>query len=243
MTSVRSPHSSRPARAPLGLARAWPLATICFALVGGCLSPEKAYDEADGEALALVDEARQALFEKEGGFSIEPPAESLRQRVLSGEISQLPPLTLVTAMEIAAENSRDVARRKEQLYLAALDVTLERFQFSWIEAAGASADVSGAGGEGETASGRAGGSLTRLLGGGARIALDLGLNFIRLIGNGDGVDAFTDLGLSISQPLLRGGGELIQREPLTRAERNLVYEARSYERFRRSFAVDVVDSM
>jgi outer membrane protein TolC len=47
------------------------------------------------------------------------------------------------------------------------------------------------------------------------------------------------LSLSFTQPLLGGAGQRIVLEPLTQAERDLVYEVRSYERFRRTFAVDV----
>ena len=38
-------------------------------------------------------------------------------------------LTLAEALEIAAENSRDYQRQKESVYLAALDVTLQRYLF------------------------------------------------------------------------------------------------------------------
>ena len=41
-------------------------------------------------------------------------------------------------------------------------------------------------------------------------------------------------------PLLRGSARSVVLEPLTQAERNLIYEVRTYERFRRTFAVDVV---
>ena len=52
-----------------------------------------------------------------------------------------------------------------------------------------------------------------------------------------------DLQLSITQPLLRDGGRLVTREPLTQAERNLVYEVRAYERFRRTFALQVANEV
>ncbi|MCC7408514.1 MAG: TolC family protein [Phycisphaeraceae bacterium] len=44
--------------------------------------------------------------------------------------------------------------------------------------------------------------------------------------------------VSLSIPLLRGAGETA-REPLVQARRNLVYAVRDFERFRRSFLVDV----
>ena len=208
------------------------------------MSPEEAHRSANEEALGLVDQRREELFGPRDAFSIEPPADSLRQRIQRGEWgADEAPLDLPALLEIAAENSREVARRKEDLYLTALDVTLERFRFSWIPAAGGDVTASGSGGEGESVSGSGGASLSKLLGSGARVLLDVGASFLRLVGNGDGFDVFSDFGMSISQPLLRGSGRRIVREPLTQAERNLVYEARSFERFRRTFAVDVVNRM
>ena len=43
----------------------------------------------------------------------------------------------------------------------------------------------------------------------------------------------------IDQPLLRGFGRHIVREPLIQAERDVRYQVHNYERFRRTYAVDV----
>ena len=45
------------------------------------------------------------------------------------------------------------------------------------------------------------------------------------------------LPLTFVQPFLRGGGRAVTLEPLTQAERNLVYEIRSFARFRQEFVV------
>ncbi|MDP6370189.1 MAG: TolC family protein, partial [Planctomycetota bacterium] len=60
----------------------------------------------------------------------------------------------------------------------------------------------------------------------------------RIVSSGDGWDAITDISLSITQPLLRGAGRAIAREPLTQAERDLIYQVRAFERYRRTFAVE-----
>src|SRR5205807_1000020 len=43
------------------------------------------------------------------------------------------------------------------------------------------------------------------------------------------------INLDLLQPLLRGGGRAVTLEPLTQVERNLVYDVRSYARFREQF--------
>ena len=59
------------------------------------------------------------------------------------------------------------------------------------------------------------------------------------IANGDGWDAVSDFSVSWTQPLLRGSAREVVLEPLTQAERNLVYSVRNFERFRRTFALPV----
>lgn len=46
--------------------------------------------------------------------------------------------------------------------------------------------------------------------------------------------------LDFVQPLLQGGGRAVTMEPLTQAERNLLYEIRRYARFQREFYVSVM---
>src|SRR5262249_11137383 len=48
------------------------------------------------------------------------------------------------------------------------------------------------------------------------------------------------LSLGLVQRLLRGGGKAVALEPLTQVERNLVYDIRSFFRFREQFYVSIV---
>jgi len=202
------------------------------------MSPEEFRASADEEVYALVDARLAELFESPGGFTIEPAADSLRQRILRGEWRGEEPLSLVGCLEIAAENSREFQSRKEQLYLAALDLSYERWRFARRPFASLGASVSG-GEEAETARADGEAGFTQLLGSGATVVADVGAELLRIVSTGDGWDLVTDLGISITQPLLAGSGRRIVMESLTQAERNLLYETRAFERFRRTFAVDV----
>ncbi|MBI5362016.1 MAG: TolC family protein [Planctomycetes bacterium] len=212
---------------------------VLFALGAACKGPADYRADADKEALALVETRRAKLALGDGSFSIEPPAGSLRQRLLAGEVAETEPLGLVECLEIAAENSRDYQRRKEDLYLSALDLTLEHWRFGWQPDASADARVDGVGDEAQSTSGGARLSIDRLLGNGMRIAGDIGLGFTRSLLASDGWHPVSDFGGSITMPLLAGSSRAIVEEPLTQAERNLVYSVRTFERFRRTFAVDV----
>lgn len=209
----------------------------------GCLNPEQALQSADGEVYALIDARRAELFGDPNGFRIDAPPNSLRQRILDGSWQGEQVWTLLDCLEIAAENNRGFQSQREALYQDALNVTLERWQFSSIRAFGGGGGLLGTGDEADSAEIDAGGSLSRLLGNGARVVGGIGASLFRLVRNGDGWDLASNLSLAVTQPLLMGSGTRVTREPLTQAERNLLYQVRSYERFRRTFGVQVADAV
>lgn len=219
-----------------------PLPARCAAVLLGvvipsCRTPQEYRLDADEEVYDLVDERRREVLDERADFSIEPPEDSLRQRILRGDWDPDHEHSLVDVLEIAAENNREYQARKEDLYLAALSLTLERWQFGYRPSGGADASLSG-GEEAQDANVGAGASLSKLLGSGASIVAGVGADLFRVVSTGDGWDAVSDLGIAFTQPLLRGAGRRIVLEPLTQAERDLVYEVRAFERFKRTFAVD-----
>lgn len=221
------------------------LALLVLSCVAGCRSTAQQKHDADREAYELVASRRAKLQIGEPSFTIEPDPQSLRQRLLRGEVPDPGTLTLVQCLQIAAENSRDYQSRKERLYLVALDLTLERWRFALQVGRRTpefTSQVTGVGDEAnESGDDRASANLglTKLLGTGASIVGNIGLALVRSLSvSTDGWHPVGDLSLGITQPLMRGFGEDIVKEPLTQAERDLVYEVRSFERFRRTFAFE-----
>ena len=209
-------------------------------LVGGSFgcaaTPEEARASADERAYRILEERREMLAMGEVSFTIETPEDSLRRRLLRGE--PIEPVRIVNVLEIAADNSRDYQRRKEDLYLAALDLTLEQFRFQWQGNGSVSSllegDIDGA--DATTTTGSA--SLSRVLGTGAEVVSRMGLSLARSLSTGDSWSVVGTPFVSVSQPLLRGFGSRIVRESLTQSERTVIYELREFERFRRTFAVE-----
>jgi outer membrane protein TolC len=151
-------------------------------------------------------------------------------------------LTLAEALQTAAENSRDFQDRKEQLYFAALALTRQRWEFSTRFDGGNV--TSAAGVADDTADGRTTSDLSarRVLATGGLIVASFVNTFVRSFTSGQGWDGSSILSLTLTQPLLRGFGRRVTLEPLTQAERTVVYEVRSFERFRRELAVSVVSA-
>ncbi|MBI1324146.1 hypothetical protein GC170_13310 [bacterium] len=161
------------------------------------------------------------------------------------------------ALTLALINSRDYQNRLENIYLTALPVTLQRFNF----------EPQGFAGLSPTTLPRAGGSpanfpnsfLYRTLeapGGQSSVISQgqvAGVGKVFMSGM-NVVTAFASqtvinltgatplqpqvqsiIPITIVQPFLKGGGRAVTLEGLTQAERNLLYEVRAYARYRQDF--------
>jgi outer membrane protein TolC len=171
-----------------------------------------------------------------------PKAETSSERVVSMEPGEPFQLSLIQALQVAAQNSHDYQTRKEALFRKALDLDLEANDFGFIGGGDVqsqyTADKSGAEAvKGLENSGSL--SLSKALYNGVKITTGLALDFVKLLTQGE-TSSFGITGdASISIPLLRGAGRHIVTERLTQAERNVVYAIYEFERYKKTFAVDI----
>ena len=155
-------------------------------------------------------------------------------------------ITLVDALQIAAKHNRDYQSRKEDVFDAALDLYLERDAFTSIFSGMLeglySQDRSDSDSIMEGMEGSITGGVTRRFLNGIELSAELGWDVARLL-RPDRLGSRSLFGdASIKIPLLRGSGRHIVGEPLTQAERNVVYAIQEFERFKRTFAVRVATS-
>jgi outer membrane protein TolC len=151
-------------------------------------------------------------------------------------------ITLMQALQIAARNNREYQSAKEDVFIAALDLDLESQEFRntyvGLLSGEMSHDQSGARPVGGgVASGSA--SWSRRFRSGAALTGRLGVDIAKLLtrGYGSSLGVFADA--SISVPLLRGAGRHIVTEPLTQAQRDVIYSLHTLERHKRTLAVQV----
>ena len=151
-------------------------------------------------------------------------------------------LSLIQALQIGARNSFEYQSHKEDVFRVALDLDLERNEFRNIFAGQVESLVSTDGSGDRTVSGTENsGSFdwSRKLTSGAQLSAGLAVDLANLMTMGGA----SSLGLvgdaTVSVPLLRGSGKHIVAEPLTQAQRNVVYAICEFERFKRVFAVEV----
>lgn len=155
-------------------------------------------------------------------------------------------LTLSQAVELANIHSRDYQTQIENVFLSALDLTFEQFQFQirYLGVVGREPN----------------GSLTylntpstsdnlqlntrfgvrKLLPSGGQMAAELANNTLWLFSGPNQTNSLSVLSYSLVQPLFLGAGRKLVLENLTRAERQVLYDVRTLARFRRIFFADVV---
>ncbi len=214
------------------------LAVSLTALLAGCWSPTANKDSADAQVYAILEKATERVTGERKTFAVERPVDTLRERLLHEHAPVQ--LSLLDSLDVAAENSRDFQRQKEQLYLAGLSLTRNQHDFALRFGGGGSGTVSGV--ADDEADVRLSDDLSASVNGtsGTRIVASFVNTFLRSIVHGGSFDGSSILNLTLTQPLLRGAGRRIVREPLTQAERDVVYAVRTFERFRATFAVRVV---
>ncbi len=149
-------------------------------------------------------------------------------------------LDLFASINYAVQHSRNYRDRMEQLYLSALDVTLERHLFT--PRPFVTTDLRYSGGQ-QDVNYQSALSLTQTAGirqklpfGGEIVAQGL-VTFVNALNDNVSDGESAEIALRGSIPLWRGAG-LVNLEPLIRSERELVYATRTFEEYRRAFAVD-----
>jgi len=192
-----------------------------------------------GEAALGTDQLKPTEHWPEKNYPRERAAPDEGARFAAGQ-----PLTLslVQALQIGARNNPDYQTSKENVFLAALDLDLERNAFRNIfrgQASGLlSADLAG---ESTVAGAETGGafSLSRTLKSGAQLTAALAVDLVKLLTQ-ERTSASGIVGdATITLPLLRGAGTHIVTEPLTQAENNVLYALWEFDKFRKTLAVDI----
>ena len=151
------------------------------------------------------------------------------------------------AVKIALLHSPDYQRQMEQLYLSALDVSSQRFQFDTQYFAGAGASFTqndqrfGAFRDSDSITSVGGDvALRRQFATGANLLVNFANEVVWNLSGPDTRTTSTVLDFTLLQPLLRGAGRDRIMELLTLSERRLLANVRNFERFRRGFYLDIV---
>lgn len=148
------------------------------------------------------------------------------------------------AVNLALLHNRDFQTQVEALHTSALGLSENRFEFdlNWL---GGNDTTFSANGDGADAIRNLGTSnnlgFTREFAAGGQFVANLVNSFTWSLGGSGATNFGTgNLLFSLTQPLLRGAFRHVRTEGLTQSERNLLYDVRSFARFRREFYFNVV---
>ena len=150
-------------------------------------------------------------------------------------------LNAENAVRIALLHSPVYQFQVEQLYLSALDVSAQRFEFDTQFFGGLGTSVTGRGGRGPSYQwGNNNLQMRRNFAWGGSLVTNVANSIVwDLSGPGSTRTGTSLIDFTLLQPLLRNAGRDVVLEQLTSAERNLLADVRSFERFRRSFFLNI----
>lgn len=203
-------------------------------------------------------ESRPSAEDYRAPETINPPAAEMKYTVadeardvsarLAAYADQSAPgntieLTLVESFRLAQQYSREYRRAEEDYILAAINLLIEQHRWGPRFFADSSLRASGAGDDGEFD--HALGIIntlraTKRLPSGGQVEARMVWNATEQLRNvaTRRYRQSSELALSADIPLLRGAGR-VARESLIQSERDLVYAARNFERFRRDLLVSI----
>jgi hypothetical protein len=195
-----------------------------------------------GEEKTFAERARE--IEQNIEIELAPPITSNQPLPVSLDAARPSPnrpflLNLANITELGFINSRDFQTLREQLYLTALEVTAERFAFiaqpfvtEQLIRQRAGRQVSGGPFNNWFANTTAG--FTKAFSTGALLLFNFANQTVYNLGS-QPTTSISTINFDIVQPFLAGGGRAVALEPLTQAERDLVYAIRQFYRFRQEY--------
>ncbi len=154
----------------------------------------------------------------------------------------VPMITLNDALQIAAANSRSYQSQKETVFRTALALDLQRNNFRNIWAGVLNSTLSSSLGPNSETNGIVNQdslSVSKRFENGSQFMGLLAVDLAKLLSGSKDASTGIRLENSLSIPLLRGSSRFIVTEPLTQAQRNVVYSIYNFERFKRTFSVGI----
>lgn len=177
-------------------------------------------------------------WEKDGVIDqIEPAGwETSLPRTKSGTLK----LDRDQSVAVALEHSREYQTQLENVYLVALALTLNRFEFDarWFLRNDTPFVHQGGPNETNTLRTFSTAGFAKNFTGGGQLLVDFANTFIWEF-TGKSHTASSSIGAVLIQPLLRGYGRDVRLESLTQAERDVLYAVRDFARFRKQFWANV----
>ena len=195
--------------------------------------------EADIQVYNIIDQKWDEEFGTKNNYKISDTEPSPNDIQIEQEVPSFDILTLPQAVALATAYNREYQTQKEELYIKALDLRLTRYEFEYQFFGGASGGYN-ADRNDEAVGIETNIGFNRLLAGGTRISTELAGAWVDVLTGNLRGGLSSILSATVTQPLMRGSDRRVVLENLTQAERDTLYQVRSFNRFRKTFVVSVI---
>ena len=237
------------------------LSLLLMLSLAACMTPERAVREADQSGRELATQFWQKQTGTTNVFDVTRPADVLTLRVAMlavarGDQNVVFPkipytrmaapsngvlrISLKDALAIGARNDRNYQKYKEQIFTSALDLDYQQYAFDTTFTGLILGALDGDMGT-KTAKGSGKAGFSKKFRNGLDISGRLALDLVSLLRE-DWRSVAVNGDLTATMPLMRGAGRDIVMDPLTQAERDLVYAIRDFEHYRQTYAVSVANA-
>jgi len=211
--------------------------------VGGC-SREHYKADADKEVYQIIDNKWQDSFGQKANYRISDAPPGPNDIKPQEAVPKSRVLTLAQAVALATAQNRDYQTQKEALYQRALSLTAERYKYAlrWFGTIDASyVDDKGRASRELSVQGAAEVSKQQLLLDGVIVNANLAVDWLRFLTGDPRTSLASVLSGNFTVPLLGAGAGRVAREDLTQAERNVLYQIRTFNRYRQTFVVSIIN--
>ncbi len=222
-------------------------AFIVITFFGGCTASQYR-QRADKEVYGILEQAHQQVF----GTNVPYAFEALASNEEPDHIASIDviegrnavgsrELSIDDALDMAVRQSRRYSTEKERLYLTALTLSGERYNFQPHPFASTSANLDRLSDGEKLGSVRSRIGATQLLKTGGSLGLTVANDLLRYYTGDPRKSAVSVISVNLVQPILRGFGKYNAAvESLTQAERNVIYAVREYSFFQQEYAISIV---
>lgn len=195
--------------------------------------------EADETVYNIIDQKWKDDFGSKVNFKISDTTPSPNDIKVKKVVPVSGILTLAQAVAMATAHSRQYQLEKELLYTTALDLRLARHVFE-PQPFGVIGGQYEKQGEDENIGAFGSAGFEQMLTSGTVFTSSVTAAWVEVLSGNSQSGLRTLINATITQPLLRGSNSEIVMEKLTQAERDTLYQIRSFNRFRKSFVVSII---
>jgi outer membrane protein TolC len=151
-------------------------------------------------------------------------------------------INLQQAVEIATKFNRQYQTQKDSLYLSALSLTGTRYNYArqWFGTIDGTYTDNKSNGDDVELTTFGGVDQRLLLLDGVLFNIGIAIDWVRFLTGDPRTTLGSVLSGNVTVPLLGAGAGKVARENLTQAERNVLYDIRSFNRYRKTFVVGII---